>query len=147
MSILFSRECEYALQAVMYLALRPGNEPTSIKELTEKLHTPFHFLGKILQRLVRKGLLKSQKGPAGGFRLALPPEKITLLQVIEAIDGTSFLKTCIFGFPECTPSSPCALHDQWASSRDAINAMLANRSISQMAHSMKKSQYLTDEQK
>jgi len=143
MSIIFSRECEYALQAVMYLALKPENESTSIKELAETLHIPFHFLGKILQRLVRKGLLRSLKGPTGGFRLALPPERITLLQVIEAIDGPGLQKSCILGFPECSSSSPCALHNEWAASRDAINAMLTSRSISEMAHSTKKSQYLT----
>lgn len=142
MSIIFSRQCEYALQAVMYLALKPEDEMTSIKELTQKLDTPYHFLGKILQNLTHKGLLKSLKGPSGGFALALPSEKINLLQIIEAIDGASFTQGCILGFPECSKTDPCALHDQWGSSRDSIIAMLKAKSVAEMANKMKKPQYL-----
>lgn len=68
MSLIFSRQCEYALQAVLYLALRPEGEMTSIKEMTDKLGIPYHFLAKILQDLSKKGLLSSLKGPTGGFR-------------------------------------------------------------------------------
>jgi len=139
---MFSRQCEYALQAVMYLALKPEDEMTSIKELTQKLDTPYHFLGKILQNLTHKGLLKSLKGPSGGFALALPSEEINLLQIIEAIDGVSFTKGCVLGFPECSKTDPCALHDQWGPSRDSIIAMLKGKSVSEMAHKMKKPQYL-----
>ena len=79
MSVIFSRQCEYALQAVSYLALRPPGTHSSIKELTNKLAIPYHFLGKILQDLTNKGMLTSQKGPNGGFALAKRPEKITRL--------------------------------------------------------------------
>jgi len=141
MSTIFSRQCEYALQAVMYLALKPSGQLTSIKELTEKLNTPYHFMGKILQHLTRRGLLKSMKGPSGGFGLALPPEEINLLQIIEVIDGASFTKSCILGFPECSQESPCALHDQWATSRESINTMLKNKNIAEMAKKMQKPEY------
>jgi len=59
MSIIFSRQCEYALQAVLYLALKPQDELTSIRELTKKLEIPYHFVAKILQDLTKKGLLIS----------------------------------------------------------------------------------------
>ncbi len=96
MSLIFSRQCEYALQAVLYLALKPSGEMTSIKELTRALGIPYHFLGKILQDLTRKGLLASHKGPTGGFALDMPAKDITLFHVVDAVDGqTSHAPACL----------------------------------------------------
>ena len=141
MNILFSRQCEYALQAVMYIALKDEREMVSIKDLTDTLHIPFHFLAKILQDLTHKGLLVSQKGPAGGFGLARSAQRITLLQIIEAIDGDSFMHNCVLGFSKCSQENPCALHEQWSKSRDSIVSMLTSKSIAEMAGRMKKPQY------
>lgn len=141
MSVIFSRQCEYALQAVTYLALKPVGEKTSIKELTKKLDIPYHFLGKILQDLVYKGLLISQKGPTGGFALGLPARDITLFHIVEAIDGTGFKTNCVLGFPECSGNNPCAVHDSWSRHREGIYQMLVNRNIAEMARAMKKPEY------
>ena len=147
MSLLFSRECEYALQAVLYLALQREDGMTSIKTLTRKLDIPYHFLAKILQRLTRKGLLRSLKGPTGGFTLSLPAEKITLFQIIEAIDGAEFMTTCVLGFSECSGRNPCSVHEQWGEMRTSIHAMLVNKSIAQMARETKKPEYMAKGQK
>jgi Rrf2 family protein len=141
MSIIFSRQCEYALQATSYLALKPAGEMTSIKELTRKLNIPYHFLGKILQDLAYKGLLTSQKGPTGGFALAMPANEITLFHIIDAIDGNDFLHNCVMGFPECTGKNPCAVHEKWGGLRDGIYAMLVSRNIAQVAKEMKKPEF------
>jgi Rrf2 family transcriptional regulator, iron-sulfur cluster assembly transcription factor len=141
MSILFSRQCEYALQALMFLALQDDHRSTPIKELTERLDIPYHFVAKTLQSLTHKGLLVSHKGPSGGFALAKPAEQITLMDIIEAIDGGAFMKDCILGFEQCSKENPCSLHDQWQSSREGIAAMLRTKSISEMAGRMKKPQY------
>ena len=141
MSILFSRQCEYALQAVTYLALKRDGEMTPIKELTKKLDIPYHFLGKILQDLAYKGLLVSQKGPTGGFRLGMPAKEITLFHIVEAVDGVAFTNKCVLGFSECSGKNPCAVHDKWGSIRETIYSMLVNKSISQIAKEMKKPEY------
>jgi len=141
MSILFSRQCEYALQAVMYLALKPEGERTSIKELTRKINIPYHFLAKILQDLTYKGLLISQKGPTGGFALAKPAKDVTLFQIVEAIDGTDVTSKCVLGFPECSGKNPCAVHEKWTGLRDEIHVMLVGKNITQMAREMKKPEY------
>ena len=141
MSILFSRQCEYALQAVCYLALKKEGEMTSIKELTDKLEIPYHFLGKILQNLSRKGLLRSLKGPTGGFALGMPAKEITLFHVVEAIDGVKFTSGCVMGFPECTGKNPCAVHEHWAGLRDGIYRMLVHRNIAEVAKDMRKGVY------
>lgn len=141
MSIIFSRQCEYALQAVLYLALKQQGEMISIRELTKKLEIPYHFVAKILQDLTRKGLLVSHKGPAGGFGLGMPAKEITILQIIEAIDGLSFMKNCVLGFPDCSVDKPCAVHQQWGDIRDKIHKMLATKNILEMAGETKKPQY------
>ncbi len=141
MSIIFSRQCEYALQAVSYLALQPAGKNTSIKDLARKLHIPYHFLAKILQNLTYKKLLVSQKGPSGGFALALNPDKITLFHIVEAIDGAGFSNKCVMGFPECSGKSPCAVHTQWAKMREGIYSMLVSENIAEMAMAMKKPEY------
>jgi len=141
MSVLFSRQCEYALQAVMYLALKPDGEKTSIRELTKKLEIPYHFLAKILQNLTYKGLLVSQKGPTGGFALAKSPREISLFDIVEAVDGTGFTTGCVMGFPECSGKNPCAIHDMWREMRERLQATLADKNIAQMARGMKKPEY------
>jgi Rrf2 family protein len=143
MSILFSRQCEYAIQGVLYLALKPAGEMTSIKELAKRLDIPYHFLAKILQRLVGESLLTSAKGPTGGFALGKQPQDITLFDIVEAIDGDAFTKNCVLGFPECSGKNPCAVHATWGTMRDEIYRMLVSKNIAEMAREMKKPEYRT----
>ncbi len=141
MSLIFSRQCEYALQAVLYLALQPPDKMTSIKELTNRINIPYHFAGKILQNLTYKGLLRSMKGPTGGFALGMPAKEITLFHIVEAIDGVDFTGACVLGFPECSTKKPCAVHDKWASLRDGIYTMLVTKNVAELAKKMKKPRY------
>jgi Rrf2 family protein len=142
MSIIFSRRCEYALQAVLYLALKDEDERTSIKELTNNIQIPSPFLAKILQDLTHTGLLISCKGPRGGFALAKPAKEITMFQVVEAMDGTAFTNGCVLGFTECSTTSPCAMHDEWSGIRDKITSALKKKSLAEMAKQMRKPEYL-----
>lgn len=114
---------------------------TSIKELTKRLDIPYHFLGKILQRLAAKGLLMSLKGPTGGFALTKRAKDITLFDIVEAVDGSAFTKNCVLGFPECSGKNPCAVHNTWGRMRDEIYEMLVSKNISDMAKEMKKPEY------
>lgn len=143
MSLLFSRQCEYALQAVLYLALRPEGEWTPIKSLAGRLSIPHHFLAKILQDLTRKRLLRSLKGPTGGFALALPAREITLFRIVEAIDGDGIATRCVLGFPECSAEHPCAVHNTWRGLREGIVAMLKKRNVAELARGMNKKEYRT----
>ena len=125
----------------MFLSLKAEGSKTSIKELTAKMKIPYHFLAKILQDLTHKGLLVSQKGPTGGFALARAPKEITLFDIVEAIDGTSFSTECILGFPECSGKNPCSVHEKWGSSRQELRTLLISKTVAQMAQEMKKPEY------
>ncbi|HEX7572847.1 MAG TPA: Rrf2 family transcriptional regulator [Bacteroidota bacterium] len=141
MSLIFSRQCEYALQAVVFLALQKEGERVSIKDLTKKLDIPYHFLAKIFQDLSRKGLLESLKGPGGGFSLGMAARDITLFHIVEAIDGVDFTQKCVMGFAECSGKHPCAVHEKWAALRDGIYSMLVSKDVAQLAMEMKKPGY------
>ena len=86
MSIGMSRGCEYALQALIYLAAQPVDKPVLQRDISGDLNIPSHFLGKILQQLVRHGFLVSHKGKGGGFLLARTADDITLSEVIKSVD-------------------------------------------------------------
>ncbi len=141
MSLLFSRQCEYALQAVLYLAKTPSGKMTSIKELSAKLDIPYHYLAKILQSLAIKGLLLSEKGRTGGFALRIPVEHITLAQVIDAVDGPAIKHSCVMGFGECSEDNPCALHNEWVHLRTGLFDVLNDKNVIQLAREMKKPVY------
>lgn len=137
MGIIFSRQCEYALQAILHLASEPRDSMTSIKDLAARLDIPYHFLAKILQYLANKGILKSQRGPAGGFALSKSPEEINLYSVVEAIDGLAITHECVLGFPECGGNNPCAVHHQWGEIREAVHKMLMSKSIAKLSRETK----------
>lgn len=130
--MLLSRACEYGIRAVLYLAKHQDVPYVSVKEIAEHTNISFHFLGKILQTLTQKGLLVSYKGPKGGIQLAKSPDEITILQVVEAIDGLSVLKQCVLGLPNCGEGKPCALHEQWGPIRTEIGEMFQGKSIGQL---------------
>jgi Rrf2 family iron-sulfur cluster assembly transcriptional regulator len=141
MSIIFSRQCEYALQAVLYLARKQQGEMTSIREMTQRLQIPYFFLAKILQNLTKKGMLVSLKGPSGGFALALPSANISLFKIVEAIDGDNFTNHCVLGFSECSTTTPCAMHEDWGKARDSIVDLLTKKTIEQLSTRMHKPEY------
>jgi Rrf2 family iron-sulfur cluster assembly transcriptional regulator len=85
--MIYSRSAEYAIRACVHLALAPEGKFVMVRAIAEHEDIPAHFLAKILQDLARKGMLKSNKGPSGGFALRTPPEKLRLLDIVEALDG------------------------------------------------------------
>ncbi|MCL4511351.1 MAG: Rrf2 family transcriptional regulator [Bacteroidetes bacterium] len=142
MSLIFSRQCEYALQAVLYMSAQSEKRFTNINEISERLDIPMPFLGKTLQLLVRSKILSSQKGPKGGFKLAKNPSEIALFHIVDAIDGTYFMTSCVLGFPECSSKSPCPVHSEWGVLRDRVHQMLANRTIADISKEITDSKQL-----
>jgi Rrf2 family transcriptional regulator, iron-sulfur cluster assembly transcription factor len=142
MSIIFSRQCEYALQAVLYMSAQPEKRFTNIIEMSDRLGVPMPFLGKTLQLLVGAKILESQKGPKGGFKLAKLPDEIALFHVVDAIDGTDFMTSCVLGFPECSSKNSCPMHSEWGPLRDRIYQMLASKTVADISEEIKDSRQL-----
>lgn len=140
MGILFSREGEYTVQALCFLALKPEGRLVSIRELTDELGIPYFFLGKILQKLARRRILLSRKGPNGGFALAIPAENISLYDILEAMDGAQALTYCAIGFKQCSDQNCCAVHHEWRILREGLTTMLKNRNILAIARESNRSE-------
>ena len=133
MSVIFSRGCEYAFQAILYLASQPPERPILQRDISSALNIPPHFLGKVLQLLSRSNLVISQKGKSGGFVLGRAAEDIYLYDILEATDGAACLDGCILGFSECGDENPCPLHPQWKQNKEKIIEMLQSRNTEELS--------------
>ncbi|NNG26319.1 MAG: Rrf2 family transcriptional regulator, partial [Ignavibacteriaceae bacterium] len=107
MTVIFSKKCEYGMQAVLYLAAQKPDFAINAEKISQVLKIPKEFISKILQSLRESGIISSTKGKSGGFFLAKSPSEIKLIDVVEAIDGLEMFNSCVLGFPECAPDTPC----------------------------------------
>ena len=137
---MFSRACEYAIRTLIDLAERPADTYVPVRDVASQCDIPYHFLGKIVQQLTKRGLLVANKGPKGGIALGNPPDHITLLQVVEAIDGLDITTQCIIGLPTCKDTNPCPLHIEWGENRKKIVEMLTRKTLKTLAEESKRNQ-------
>ncbi|MBD3245619.1 MAG: Rrf2 family transcriptional regulator [Candidatus Omnitrophica bacterium] len=106
---LITKDTDYAIRALSYLSLYPERIVT-VAQLSRELDIPQPFLRRILQRLSAAGVLRSQKGKQGGFRLARLPDTIQLQEVIRIFQGPLTLMECLKNPKTCVNSSTCPLH-------------------------------------
>jgi Rrf2 family transcriptional regulator, iron-sulfur cluster assembly transcription factor len=130
--MIFSRPCEYAIRALTHMAASPA-EITSALEIAKAEDVPLPVLSKVLQELVRKGLLESRRGPGGGFRLSRRPELIMLRDIVAAIDGLDHFMDCVAGLKVCSEEAPCPLHKTWSGMRSQILSSLETTTLAQMS--------------
>lgn len=107
-----TRQADYAVRAVVYLAQLGPNQKASTSQIAEEKEIPLSFLAKIIAQLSVAGLLQTMRGARGGVTLARPPEEITLLEVVEAIDGPIMLNECVNGSFDCNQDD-CPIHSIW----------------------------------
>ncbi len=130
---MFTKSCQYAIRAVIYLSEQNRiSKNIGVKEIADALQVPQQFLAKILQQLSKHNLISSVKGPNGGFFLSEANAKITLLDIVECIDGKGALSSCILGLPSCSSDHPCALHHHFFGAREGLKATLSNCSFGGM---------------
>lgn len=127
---MFSRSCQYAIQSVLYIHLnsRDGIAVKS-RDIAESQQIPPHFLGKILQILVRQNVLDSIKGPAGGFTLREGKEELTMLEIVRMIDGMEIFEQCGIGLKNCSDRNPCPIHHDYTAVRKKIRELLSCKTI------------------
>ena len=111
---MISSTSDYALRAVILLATEYNREPVRANAIAEVTGAPRNYMGKTLNALVKAGVLRSARGPQGGFSLALPPEDITIARVIDCFVEPRPHSRCLIGNKPCDPANPCAAHNLWA---------------------------------
>lgn len=132
MTVIFSKKCEYGMQAVLYLASLEAGTVVPAEKISGVLKIPREFISKILQNLRNSGIICSSKGKAGGFCLAKHPSEIKLIDIVEAIDGLEMFSSCVLGFPECSPDTPCPVHNKWGTLRDQAYQMLTSETLDKL---------------
>jgi Rrf2 family protein len=134
--MIYSRSAEYAIRAFVQLATVEEGKYAMVKNIAKTSDIPAHFLAKILQQLARKGFLRSSKGPTGGFALRMPAEEISMLQLVDSVDGLSDFQRCPAGMAECNDQQPCGMHENWKALRSEIMRYLEETTIAALAKSM-----------
>jgi len=142
--VIYSRSSEYAIRAFMHLAQAPDGKYVMVKQIAEQENIPAHFLAKILQQLARKGLLRSSKGPTGGFALRKPASEIALVHIVEALDGLVDYERCVSGLAECTDDAPCAMHEVWKDLRSRIMDYLEKTTIADLVRALEEKRKALD---
>jgi len=128
-----SKKADYALMAMKHLALRADGASSSAREIAEQYDIPVELMAKVLQRLVRKGLLVSQQGTRGGYSLARSATAISVADVIQAVDGPLAVTACSADEVTCDQFSKCNIRDPLWKIKDRIYTALATCSVSEMA--------------
>ena len=122
-----SKTCEYAIRAMIFIAQKSRNgDKISAKNIAAGIDAPVYFTGKILQALSNKGIVRSSKGPTGGFYLDEKSWHGSLADVILATDGSDFFTKCGLGLKQCSESHPCPIHDSYKKIRKDTKNVLEN---------------------
>ena len=132
MNFSITRRGDYGLTAVLYLAHRHPEQLVQIHEIADHCRLPEPFLAQILRLLVRGGLVKSKKGVGGGFSLARPPEEISFLEVLEALEGPVAVNRCQSPVEHCDHEGSCTMETVWRRAQDALVGVLRDATLAEV---------------
>ncbi len=128
-----TRAADYAVRIMIHLATLPPGSCPSGAELASAQDIPGHFAAKVLQALVRARLIASHRGSGGGFSLVADPDHVSLLHVIEAVEGALALNACLTRPPSCSRHGHCRAHRVWRQAQDALEGVLGAATIASLA--------------
>lgn len=136
--MIFSKACEYGIRATIYIAQQSINSNrASLKAIAKEIDSPEAFTAKILQKLVRAGIINSIKGATGGFEIEIKSmTKTKLIDIVLAIDGGLNDKVCVLGLKECSKINPCPVHYKYKHIKKDIINMLQKTSLAEMSNSV-----------
>jgi Rrf2 family iron-sulfur cluster assembly transcriptional regulator len=145
---MLSNSCRYGIRAVIYLASQPLSEgKIGIRKISSDLNLPTPFLAKILQQLAKQKILSSSKGPHGGFSLLKDPGKITLIDIVNTIDGQDVFTNCIMHNGSCEgvkkDSKQCPLHEDYDKTRSILIKLFSKRTISDLVKKADNTELIT----
>jgi Rrf2 family protein len=127
----FQKTTEYAIQVMVHLA-RHQEDRLSARTLSETLNIPYKYLGRLMSKLADAGLVDSEQGKLGGYRITRPLENIYLYQIADLVEGLEDYQRCILGFDDCSDDNPCALHERWIDRREELKAMLYSTTLADL---------------
>ena len=127
---MFSKSCEYAIKAMIFVAQKSRDEVrVGVKEIAKGIDAPEYFIAKILQDLGKKKLVNSVKGPNGGFYMDQINLKSSIADIVKAIDGDGIYKDCVIGLKLCSEKNPCPVHFEFKEIKKNLITMLEENTI------------------
>lgn len=135
---MFSKSCEYGLRAIIYIAQQSSKDvKVSIATISEAIDSPQAFTSKVLQQLTRNNIVKSIKGPYGGFMIETENmNTVKLSDVVKILDGNSIYTGCGLGLSKCNEDSPCPLHFKFVEIRTELKKMLETTTLQMLTTDM-----------
>jgi Rrf2 family protein len=128
-----TREGDYGVRSVLYLARKPFKKVSFVNEISDDYKISRSFLAKILQKLVKAKIVRSYRGVKGGFSLAKQPHDITVLEVLEAIEGKLALNICLIDKKKCGFLKDCPTHFLWLNVQSKLSDMLKKANFEDLA--------------
>ena len=113
------------------------DKAVTLKDISSSQDIPVHFLGKIMQTLVKHKIVHSTKGPKGGFRLKKSAKTLKLIKVVEIIDGLDMFNVCGIGFKKCSDNDPCPLHNEFKIVKEEIRKLLSDKTVAELCNDVK----------
>lgn len=129
---MLSRRADYGVRAMMDIAAHSANERVIVADVAKRQDIPPSFLAKIIPLLARAGLVRTSLGASGGITLALPPEEISLLQIIQAIDGPFALNLCSIDPTQCKHYESCSACEVWGKAQAQLDRTLSQTRLSDL---------------
>ncbi len=127
---MFSKSCEYAIKAMIYVAQKSKDETrVSLRDIAKGTDAPEHFIAKIMQELSRKRLIQSIKGPNGGFYMNEQNYKTSISDIVKAFDGDKIYTDCILGLKTCSEKNPCPVHFEFKDIKKNLIKLMENNTI------------------
>lgn len=127
---MLSLTCKTAIKAVIYLASKyESEEKSGIKEIAEYINASEHTVGKVLQTLVKEGVINSLKGPTGGFFITAKQINQPIINIVVSIDGKDVFNQCGLGLSKCSATHPCPIHDDYKAVRDLFASMCRQKNV------------------
>lgn len=127
---MLSLTCKTAIKAVIYLCSRfDSGQNAGIREIASAIQASEHTVGKLLQTLVKSGVINSLKGPSGGFYISREQRKQPIINIIDAIDGRMVFRECGLGLTQCSATRPCPIHFEYKEARDKAEILFKTRKV------------------
>lgn len=125
-----TKAADYGLRAMYRLGHTPRDTSALINDIAAEMSIPRQFLHKVMPRLVKAGLVRSRRGARGGYRLAKDPKDISLLDIVQAIDGPIYINRCLFDKDDCNRDGDCTIRPIFALAQSALHKVLASHRLS-----------------
>ena len=135
MRLELNRESQYAIRALVLLAVEEGRRSLSGREIAARTDVPERLLARVLGRLVAADIVESRIGRTGGYALRRAPATLSILEIVETVEGPTRSTRCVLRQRGCDPAAPCAIHPTWSSAQDGVIGTLGESTLAALVAS------------